>query len=242
MSSSIAQKSKGGEGEAGLSEDFHKLNLGQQQPQNVMNKQVNMDAVPNATTNIATTSASASAAAMAASQVLKAAQAQAQTKLSNNNEIVNGESSSISRIQDALNYTNASSNNNKQKTNNAISSSTATNTTLTTALQDNNHHEVNTKQEEEESSEISASDEDGSWISWFCSLRGNEFFCEVDEDYIQDDFNLTGLNIIVPYYDYALDMVLDVEMPMEEQLTEHQQEIVESAAVSFVRTIISYTR
>lgn len=86
------------------------------------------------------------------------------------------------------------------------------------------------EEEEEESSEISASDEDGSWISWFCSLRGNEFFCEVDEDYIQDDFNLTGLNQIVPYYDYALDMVLDVEMPMEDSLTEAQQEIVESAA------------
>lgn len=84
--------------------------------------------------------------------------------------------------------------------------------------------------EEEESSEDSASDEDGSWISWFCSLRGNEFFCEVDEDYIQDDFNLTGLNVLVPYYDYALDMVLDVEMPMEDSLTEEQQEIVESAA------------
>lgn len=87
---------------------------------------------------------------------------------------------------------------------------------------------------EEESSEISASD-DGSWISWFCALRGNEFFCEVDEDYIQDDFNLTGLHLLVPYYDYALDMVLDVEMPMEEKLTEAQQEIVESAAVSFLR-------
>ena len=106
------------------------------------------------------------------------------------------------------------------------------------SIENNNNNNTNTpaekknEEEEEESSEISASDEEGSWISWFCSLRGNEFFCEVDEDYIQDDFNLTGLNIIVPYYDYALDMVLDVEMPMEENLTEHQQEIVESAAVS----------
>ena len=49
----------------------------------------------------------------------------------------------------------------------------------------------------------------------------------------KDDFNLTGLNVLVPYYDYALDMVLDVEMPMEDSLTEEQQEIVESAAVRY---------
>jgi Casein kinase II regulatory subunit len=35
------------------------------------------------------------------------------------------------------------------------------------------------------SSEASASDEDSTWISWFVSLRGNEYFCEVDEEYIQ---------------------------------------------------------
>jgi casein kinase II subunit beta len=74
------------------------------------------------------------------------------------------------------------------------------------------------------------SEEETSWIAWFCSLRENSFLCEVDEDYIEDDFNLTGLSGIVPYYDYALDIILDIETPNDQGLTQIQQEMVESAA------------
>jgi len=81
--------------------------------------------------------------------------------------------------------------------------------------------------EEESEVQTSSDSEETSWISWFCSLKGNEFFAEVDEEYIQDDFNLTGLSSMVPNYDYALDMILDAET---DDLTEEQTEIVESAA------------
>lgn len=82
-----------------------------------------------------------------------------------------------------------------------------------------------------EESDVSGSDgDDTSWISWFCGLRGNEFFCEVDDEYIQDDFNLSGLSSQVPYYEYALDLILDAESPNDDMLTEEQNEMVESAA------------
>ncbi|CAF4054599.1 unnamed protein product [Rotaria sp. Silwood2] len=44
-----------------------------------------------------------------------------------------------------------------------------------------------------------SSSEEVPWISWFCGLRGNEFFCE------------TGLNEQVSHYRQALDMILDLE-------------------------------
>jgi len=61
--------------------------------------------------------------------------------------------------------------------------------------------------------------------NWYCSLPGHDYFCEVHEDFIEDDFNLTGeldsayqlaqlmagLQSMVPFWKEALEMVLDVE-------------------------------
>ena len=126
---------------------------------------------------------------------------------------------------------------------------------------------------------------EATWITWFCRIRGNEFFCEVcgsegrggggcgvaegaararrracgicvdargahrvsllpaaaaaaaaraparsEEEYITDDFNLTGLAALVPYYDYALDLILNAEHPNMALLSEEQQEMVDAAA------------
>ncbi|KZT12496.1 uncharacterized protein LAESUDRAFT_739895 [Laetiporus sulphureus 93-53] len=67
------------------------------------------------------------------------------------------------------------------------------------------------------------------WISWFCSLPGHEYFCEVAEDFIEDDFNLTGLNAMVPFWKEAMEMVLDVE-PDEDASKIPDVSIVEASA------------
>eukprot|EP00759_Apiculatamorpha_spiralis_P027460 PhF_6_TR30209/c0_g1_i1/m.44400/K03115/CSNK2B; casein kinase II subunit beta len=86
---------------------------------------------------------------------------------------------------------------------------------------------------EEDSSEVDSREDDDEeeipWISWFCSLKGNEFFCEVDEEYIQDEFNLTGLSAMVPFYSHAIDLILDLESQTQD-LTDDQQQMVEAAA------------
>ena len=59
--------------------------------------------------------------------------------------------------------------------------------------------------------ETSASDSDyaNSWISWFLGCKGNEYFCEIDDDYITDRFNLTYLNNEVHHYNDALELITD---------------------------------
>ncbi|KAJ2162020.1 casein kinase 2 regulatory subunit [Coemansia sp. RSA 552] len=53
--------------------------------------------------------------------------------------------------------------------------------------------------------------------------EGNEYFCDVDEDYILDRFNLTNLPLEVPHYREALEMITDqkpdnAEKPMKKEL------------------------
>jgi len=63
-----------------------------------------------------------------------------------------------------------------------------------------------------------------SWISSFCSLLGHEYFAEVSEEFIEDDFNLTGLQGQVAMYKEALEMILDVEPEDDEDEEEEEEE------------------
>ncbi|KAF3761567.1 intrinsic regulator activity, regulation of circadian rhythm [Cryphonectria parasitica EP155] len=63
-----------------------------------------------------------------------------------------------------------------------------------------------------------------SWVASFCSLLGHEYFAEVSEEFIEDDFNLTGLQSQVPMYKEALEMILDVEPEDDEDEEEDEDE------------------
>ena len=34
---------------------------------------------------------------------------------------------------------------------------------------------------------------EGGWIQWYCTLEGNDFLAEIDEDYLRDPSNFYGL-------------------------------------------------
>ncbi|KAJ3014878.1 casein kinase 2 regulatory subunit [Thoreauomyces humboldtii] len=66
------------------------------------------------------------------------------------------------------------------------------------------------------------------WIEWFQSLKGNEFYCDIDEDYILDRFNLTGLQTeAVSQYALAFDLITD---GLEEDLDDAMRVEVEKSA------------
>jgi len=67
----------------------------------------------------------------------------------------------------------------------------------------------------ETSGDLTGEDSEFGWVNYFMTLRGNEFFCQVEDEYIRDNFNLTGLVSQVQYYHYALDVIRDIENDKE---------------------------
>ena len=54
-----------------------------------------------------------------------------------------------------------------------------------------------------------------SWVHRFCTELGNDFFCEVDKDFIKDFSNLVGLEEQVCPFEQALDIILDKPLRSE---------------------------
>jgi casein kinase II subunit beta len=41
---------------------------------------------------------------------------------------------------------------------------------------------------------------EGGWIQWFCQIEGNEFFVEIDEEFILNRWNLFGISKVLKNY------------------------------------------
>lgn len=54
------------------------------------------------------------------------------------------------------------------------------------------------------------------WIQQFCEAFGHDYFVPVAQEFIEDDFNLTGLLLQVPYYREALYTILDYQVETAE--------------------------
>lgn len=46
-----------------------------------------------------------------------------------------------------------------------------------------------------------------SWTEWFLGLRGNEYFCSVDDEFVADRFNLTGIGHDIPQFKKAYELI-----------------------------------
>ncbi|CCJ30693.1 unnamed protein product [Pneumocystis jirovecii] len=88
--------------------------------------------------------------------------------------------------------------------------------------------EVNTFYENSLSSNDS---ETMTWISWWCSHVGHDYFAEVSEEFIEDNFNLTGLSTLIPHFSNTVDYQNNFFIEnTDEHVRAPDQNIIESSA------------
>lgn len=83
--------------------------------------------------------------------------------------------------------------------------------------------------EEEEFTSDSGSEFTEYWIDWFLGAKGNEYFCDIDVDYITDRFNLTGLNQYVDKLSLPIDIITDNQTIDEDQPDEVKMKLDNNA-------------
>ncbi|KAJ6237296.1 casein kinase ii subunit beta [Anaeramoeba flamelloides] len=65
----------------------------------------------------------------------------------------------------------------------------------------------------------SSSSEHITWPEWFCDLDNHEFFCEIEDEYLMDDFNFYGLKKYFKNYPFLLDTIRDIDNEVLENLS-----------------------
>ncbi|KAJ6235937.1 casein kinase ii subunit beta [Anaeramoeba flamelloides] len=79
--------------------------------------------------------------------------------------------------------------------------------------------ETETETESESGSENSSESDVIGWPEWFCDLEGNEWFVEINDDYLMDDFNFYGISKYIPHYHLALDTIRDIDNEESQSLS-----------------------
>ena len=62
---------------------------------------------------------------------------------------------------------------------------------------------------------------------YFLSAKGNELFCEIDEEYILDKFNLTGISTEVQHFQMAFEMLTD---NFDHDIEDEMRDTIDSSA------------
>lgn len=70
------------------------------------------------------------------------------------------------------------------------------------------------------------------WIDLFLGIKGNEYFCDIDDEYIRDRFNLTGLNLEVSRLPTLIEIITDL-IDIELQPEEHRDALEHNARILY---------